>query len=96
MFPYRHKGLTHELFHLFEMYAVDAAQQLDVFSRKLEGRQLEPQSARRVGQHKAKVDMYNMAMRVNQDVAIVSVFILKEIRCRDQRRKVYLSFTCSR
>lgn len=54
---------------------------LDEFRRKLEGRALEAQVPRRVGQDEAVVDVDEMAVIVKQNVSIVSIFHLnyKEI-----------------
>lgn len=47
--------------------------------RKLEGRSLEAHIARAVGQHEAKVDVDEVTVAVNEDVAVVAVLDLKKV-----------------
>jgi hypothetical protein len=52
---------------------VEAADELDVFAGELERRRLELPPARRYAQQEAVVDVDDVALHVQQDVAIVSI-----------------------
>lgn len=67
---------------LLERLAVNTSQNLDVLERQLEWRCLKADVSGRVGKHEAKVDVDQMAVTVDEDVAIMAILDLQEI-CND-------------
>ena len=74
------KALTEELAKLKVGRAVEAAEDLDVLERELEGRGLEADVAGRVGEHEAEVDVDEVPVAVEEDVAVVPVLDLQQVR----------------
>ncbi len=66
------KGLFDEIAVLAKLGAADAAQHVHVFLRQLERRQLKADGARAVGQHETKVNVDQVAVVIQQDIAIVA------------------------
>lgn len=56
-----------------------ALHDVDVFLRELERSAFEPQAAWAVANHEAKVDMYDVALIVQQNVSVVAVLDLQKI-----------------
>lgn len=52
---------------------------LQQLARELEGRRLEVDPTGRVGQHEVKVDVHNVTLLVQQQVAVVPVLPLKQV-----------------
>ena len=76
------KALFEEPPELLEGCPFEAAEHLDVLERELERRGLEADIPRRVRQHEAKVDVDQVPIAVDQDVAVVPVLDLQQV-CDD-------------
>ena len=61
----------------------NAAQHLDVLNRKLERRSFESNVPRRVSEDESEIDVYQMSVTVQQDVAVVAILDLQEV-CYDR------------
>lgn len=79
MLPCGLEPFLEQPFELLERLAVDPAEHLDVLERELEGCGLEADVARRIRQHKAEVDVDEVAVAVNQDVAVMSILDLEQV-----------------
>ena len=74
------EALDHEVAEAREGGRARAAHQLDVLRRQLERRRLEVDvTAGRVGQQKAEVDVDDVAVGVEHDVAVVSIFHVQRV-----------------
>ena len=60
--------------------AVEATEDLDVLERQFKWRRLETDVTGRVREHEAEVDVNEVPVAVEEDVAVVSVFNLEQIR----------------
>lgn len=79
VFPRSLKSLVEQSSEFPQRLAVRPAQYLDVLQGQLERRGLEPDVPRRVGQHEPKVNVDQVTVAVQQDVAVMAVFDLEEI-----------------
>lgn len=69
-------------FEFPERVAIYAAKYFDIVKRELERCGLKPDVARRVGQHEPEVDMNEVPVAVEENVAVMPVFDLQEV-CDD-------------
>jgi acyl-CoA hydrolase len=90
VFPGSFESLLEQLLEVRPARAVESTHDVHIIERKLERRSLEAHiSAWRVGEHEPKVDVNEVTVSVDEDVTVVPVFDLKEVRddriaCRDQ------------
>ena len=80
MLPRRLESVTEQTTELEVRPAVHATEHLDILERELERRSLEADVPRRVREHEPEVDVDEVAVAVDQDVAVMSVFDLEEVR----------------
>ena len=73
------KSLMEQFTEFPQRLAIRSAQHLDVLQRQLERRGLEPDIPRRVRQHEPKVNMDQVTVAVQQDVAVMAVLDLEEV-----------------
>ena len=80
MLPGSLKSLPEQFPELPVGRAVEPAEHFNVLEWKLERRRFKADVARGVRQHKAKVNMDEMPVAVEEDVAVVAVLNLEEVR----------------
>jgi len=78
MLPRRLEALPKQLLELYKRRAIYASQNFHILVRKLEWGGFETEVAWRVGEEEAKVDMHDVAVPVEEDVPVVTVFDLEE------------------
>lgn len=64
---------------LQECRAIHTTQHLNVLRRELEGSRLKPDVPWRIGKHEAKIYVDEVAVAVDEDVAVVSILDLEKI-----------------
>jgi len=75
-----HEAKTHELAIFTEFFGFDTPEDLDHFCGELEGSLLEFDTLTwGVGEKEAEVDVHDVPCDVNHDVAIVTIFDLKDV-----------------
>lgn len=79
MLPRGDQSLQYQILELGVSRRLIAAHDLDEFGRQLERAGLEAEIAGRRRQHEAEVDVYDVAVAVQQDVAVVAILDLDEI-----------------
>ena len=70
------KTLAHKGFELIVAITVHTAKNIDVVARKFERRGFEADAARRQAKDKSKVDMNQVALCIDENIAVVAVFDL--------------------
>ena len=80
MLARRVEALAKELAELVVRRAVEAPEDLDVLQRELERRRLEADVAWRVREHEPEVDVDEVPVAVEEDVAVVPVLDLQQVR----------------
>ena len=80
MLPRRVEALPEQLPELAVRGTVEPSENFDVFERELERRSLETNVPWGVGEHEAKVDVDEVPIAVEEDVAVVPVLDLQEVR----------------
>ena len=73
----RQEAAQHQDLEVSEHVTLLSAHHLHKLARHFEGRALKAQVLRRTGQHEAVIDVYQMALIVQQYISIVSVFDLR-------------------
>ena len=73
------EALPEQLPELAVRRAVEPAEDLDVLERELERGGLEADVAGRVGEHEPEVDVDEVPVAVEEDVAVVSILDLEEV-----------------
>ena len=76
----RLEALTKELPELQKRRALYATQDIYILHGQFEWRGLEAQVPRRVRKHEAEVDVHDMAFAVDEDVPVMPVLDLEEVR----------------
>ena len=82
MLPRRLESLFEQPPKLLIHLGVDPTQHLNVLQRELERGSLKADVARRVREHEPEVDVDEVALAVEEDVAVVPIFDLEEV-CYD-------------
>lgn len=78
--PRSFESLLEQSLELLVSLTVNTTKDLDVLQRQLERRSFKANVPRRVRQHEAEVDVDEVTASVNEDVSVMSVFDLEEIR----------------
>lgn len=65
---------------LTERGTVHAAHNLHIIKSELERGSFKPNVSGRVGKHEPKVNVYQMAVSIKEDIAVVTVLYLEEVR----------------
>ena len=71
---------AHESLELIVSVAVHATEDINVVAREFEGGCLEADSTGRQAQDEAKVDVNEMPFGIHENIAIMTVFDLQEVR----------------
>ena len=71
-----------EPLELFERLSLDTSEDLYVLERELKRCGFESDVARRVGEHETEVDMDEVSVSVDQNVAVVAILDLQQV-CND-------------
>ena len=79
MLSRRLKPFLEQLLKLPKRRRLDPSQHFNILQREFERGSLEPNISRRVGKHETKIDMDEMSVAVEEDVAVVPVFDLEEV-----------------
>ena len=79
MLPRRLKPFFEQLLKLPKRSGLDPSKHFNILQREFERGSLESDISRRVGQHETKIDMDEVSVAVEEDVAVVSVFDLEEV-----------------
>ena len=79
MLPRRLEPFLEQLLKLPKRRRLDPSQHFNILQREFERGGLESDISRRVGKHETKIDVDEMSVAVEEDVAVVSVFDLEEV-----------------
>lgn len=79
MLPRRLEPLPKQPPKLLQRLALHPTQDLNILKRQLKRRRLETDVPRRIREHEPEVDMDEVAVAIEEDVAVVSVFDLEEV-----------------
>ena len=79
MLSRRVEPFPEQLLELSERFSIHTAHHFNVFRRKFERSRFEANVARRIGEHESEVDMDKVALPIEQDVAVMTIFDLQEV-----------------
>ena len=79
MFPRRLEPFLEQLLELPKRRRLDFPQYFNILQREFERGSFESDISRRVGKHETKIDVDEVSVAVEEDVAVVSVFDLEEV-----------------
>ena len=79
MFPRRLKPFLEQLLKLPKRSGLDPSKHFNILQREFERGGLESDISRRVGKHETKIDVDEVSIAVEEDVAVVSGFDLEEV-----------------